>query len=131
MLFGKEYLEYSNFLALGLFVFIKGKVQTKWNREGEFEFKPNQIDLLNDLKIKKFKEIRVKMDIADINTDSIYNLKDIISAFPGPFDLKFNVFDQEEKMDIAMFSRSIKIDLNKTVQKKLLEIVGPENVTYA
>lgn len=131
MLFGKEYLEYSNFLALGLFVFIKGKVQTKWNRDGEFEFKPSQIDLLNDLKIKKFKEIRIKMDIADINTDSIYNLKDIISAFPGPFNLKFNVFDQEEKMDIAMFSRSIKIDLNKTVQEKLLEIVGPENVTYA
>ncbi len=131
MLFGKEYLEYTNFLALGLFVFIKGKVQTKWNREGEFEFKPIQIDLLNNLKTKKFKEIRVKMDIADINTESIFNLKDVISAFPGTFELKFNVFDQEEKMDIAMFSRSIKIDLNKTVQKKLLEIVGPENVTYA
>ena len=131
MLFGKEYLEYSNFLALGLFVYIRGKVQTKWNREGEYEFKPIQIDLLNDLKTKKFKEIRVKMDIADINTESIFNLKDVISAFPGTFELKFNVFDQEEKMDIAMFSRSIKIDLNKTVQKKLLEIVGPENVTYA
>ncbi len=131
MLFGKEYLEYSNFLALGLFVYIRGKVQTKWNREGEYEFKPIQIDLLNDLKTKKFKEIRVKMDISDINTESIFNLKDVISAFPGTFELKFNVFDQEEKMDIAMFSRSIKIDLNKTVQKKLLEIVGPENVTYA
>ena len=71
MLFGKDYLEYSNYLALGLFISMRGKVQTRWNREGEFEFKPLQIELLQDMKAKRFKEVNVKMNLAEINDITI------------------------------------------------------------
>ena len=130
MLFGKDYLEYSNYLALGLFISMRGKVQTRWNREGEFEFKPLQIELLQDMKAKRFKEVNVKMNLAEINDITIRNLKEIISENPGRFDFKLNVFDMDEKYDVAMFSRTIKIDVNKEVQKRLLEVVGEENVSF-
>ena len=58
------------------------------------------------------------------------NLKEIISENPGRFDFKLNVFDMDEKYDVAMFSRTIKIDVNKEVQKRLLEVVGEENVSF-
>jgi len=130
MLFGKDYLEYSNFLAQGLFVCIRGKVQTKWNREGDFEFKPSQIDLLNDLKAKRFKEVKVKIDLNEIDLKIIEKLKELVNENPGKYDLKMNVYDREEQMDIAMFSRSLKIDLNKKVQKSLGDLVGEENVGF-
>jgi hypothetical protein len=41
-----------------------------------------------------------------------------------------NVYDMDEKYDVAMFSRTMKIDLNKDVQRSLLEIVGEENVSF-
>jgi hypothetical protein len=41
-----------------------------------------------------------------------------------------NVYDMDEKYDVVMFSRTMKIDLNKDVQRSLLEIVGEENVSF-
>jgi DNA polymerase III subunit alpha len=131
VLFGKDYLEYANYLSLGLFVSMRGKVQTKWNREGELEFKPTSIDLLNNLKEKRFKEINVRINLAEITTQTILELKEIVANNPGKFDFKLNVMDAEEQYDIAMFSRTSKVDMNKTVQKQLLEIVGENNVSFA
>jgi DNA polymerase III subunit alpha len=129
-LFGKDYIEFSRYLAMGLFVCIRGKVQTKWNRDGDYEFKPLSIDLLNDLKEKRFKEVNVKMDLADVNETNIARLKAILTENPGKFDFKLNVYDREERYDIAMFSRSSKIELNKEIQKMLLEVVGENNVSF-
>jgi DNA polymerase-3 subunit alpha len=130
MLFGKDYVEFSNYLGLGFFVSIRGKIQTKWNREGELEFKPLQVELLNDMKAKRFKEVNVKLNLAEINDITINGLLEIITSNPGKFNFKLNVYDMDEKYDVAMFSRTMKIDLNKDVQKSLLEIVGEENVSF-
>ncbi|MCA0363719.1 MAG: DNA polymerase III subunit alpha [Spirosomataceae bacterium] len=130
MLFGKDYVEFSKYLQMGLFISIKGRLQTKWNREGEFEFKPQQMELLHEMKGKRFKEVRVRMDLAEINDVTIQHLKEVIQQNPGKFDLKINVYDTDERYDVAMFSRSVKVDLNKDIQKRLLEIVGAENLSF-
>jgi DNA polymerase-3 subunit alpha len=130
MLFGKDYVEFSNYLGFGFFVSIRGKIQTKWNREGELEFKPIQVELLNDMKAKRFKDVNVKVDLKEINTRSIDSLLNIVSSNPGKFNFKLNVYDTEEKYDVAMFSRTMKIDLNKEIQKELIEVVGEENVSF-
>ena len=72
---------------MGLFVCIRGKVQTKWNRDGDYEFKPLSIDLLNDLKEKRFKEVNVKMDLADVNETNIARLKAILTENPGLYSI--------------------------------------------
>ncbi len=131
MLFGKDYIEFSRYLTLGLFIYIRGKVQTRWNRDGEFEFKPSSIDLLSNLKDKRFKEITAKINLTEIDSSVILGLKEVLKAFPGKFDFKLQVHDRVENFNVAMFSRATKIDLNPEVKRLLEEIVGEENVSFA
>ncbi|NBA84344.1 DNA polymerase III subunit alpha [Emticicia sp. CRIBPO] len=131
MLFGKDYVNFSNYLTQGLFVFVRGKVQAKWNREDDLEFKPIQMELLNDIKEKRFREVNVRLNLQEIDEVMIDELKSVSQEYPGKFDLKLNVFDEEERIDLMLFSRSTKIEISKEVQKRLAVIAGSKNVTFA
>ncbi len=131
MLFGKDYINFNNYLNEGLFVYIRGKVQSKWNREDDFEFKPLEMDLLNNVKEKKFKEVNLKINLEDINPAFIQNLLDVSKKNPGKYDLKLNVFDADEKLDLLLFSRNTKVEINKEVFSELKSIVGQRNVSFA
>ncbi len=130
MLFGKDYVTFSNYLTQGLFVFIRGKVQAKWNREDDLEFKPIQMDLLNDVKEKRFREVNVRLSLVEIDQETITELEELSREHPGKFDLKLNVFDEEERIDLLLFSRGTKIEISKEVQKRLRSIHGVRHVSF-
>jgi DNA polymerase-3 subunit alpha len=131
MLFGKDYVNFSNYLTQGMFIFIRGKVQAKWNREDNLEFKPIQMELLNDVKEKRFKEVNVRLNLSEINEEMILDLHSVSQTHPGKFDLKLNVFDDEERIDLMLFSRNTKIEISREVQKRLAAIAGPRNVNFS
>jgi DNA polymerase-3 subunit alpha len=131
MLFGKDHVAFNNFLMEGQFLFIRGKIQSRWNREDELEFKPIEMQLLSEVKQKRFREVNLKIDLNLINEVFIQNLRSVSSSHPGNFELKFNIYDKEEALNLNLFSRNSKVDINKDVYQELKELCGEGNVSFA
>ncbi|MGK0138497.1 MAG: DNA polymerase-3 subunit alpha [Algoriphagus sp.] len=131
MLFGKDHVAFNNFLMEGQFLFIRGRIQERWNREDELEFKPKEMQLLSEVKAGRFKEVSLKIDLSIINETFIKNLRKVSDNHPGIFEMKFSIYDNEEKLNLNLFSRNSKVDINKEVYHELRELLGEGNVSFA
>jgi DNA polymerase-3 subunit alpha len=116
---------------MGLFLFIRGKVQTKWGREGDWEFKVTSMELLSEIRNKLFKEVKISLGLQFINAQLVEQIQETMAKFPGNFDFKLSVFDAEEKMDVLLLSRKQKVSSGNDFVKQLKELVGEENVILA
>jgi DNA polymerase-3 subunit alpha len=128
-LFGKDFLEQSHYFIPESFIYIKGKVSGRWGKEDDLEFKPQVIDLLSSMKEKRIKEMRLKMDITQINEPLIQELKDVVLQNPGKFGFKLEVYDTANQYSVAMFSRTMRMEITKEIHARFEELVGKENVS--
>ncbi|MDP5139027.1 MAG: DNA polymerase III subunit alpha, partial [Spirosomaceae bacterium] len=131
MLFGNDYVNFANYLTVGNFLFLRGKVQNRWKNENEFEFKPIDIDLLHNIKSKRFKEIRLIIDLDNIDEEKVGDIMEVAAQNPGDFDLKLQIFDVEEQADVELRSRSVRVDLSPKVVNQFKNILGQEFVKWA
>ncbi|GAB3338687.1 DNA polymerase III subunit alpha [Larkinella ripae] len=107
-LFGEDYVRMGNYIEEGLFLHVKGKLQNRWNSD-TFEFRPNFIQLLTDVRTKYSKELCVQLDLNLINNEFVTRITDLIKGYPGSCNLVLKVTDQEDGMNVSMLSRPFKI----------------------
>ncbi len=129
-LFGNDHINFSNYLMEGQFLYIRGKIQNKWSGN-DIEFKPIEMQLLADVKEKRFKQVNLRIELSKINEQLISEIREVSETYPGPFELKFNIRDNEEEFDLELFSRNTKVDINKKMFKQLKELCGDNNVSFA
>jgi DNA polymerase-3 subunit alpha len=119
MLFGKDFIEYQKFMVPNLFVFIKGRVQERYNQPGSLEFKVQRIDLLNEVKEKAFSNLKVKIDVNKVNDELILNLENIFKQYNGKSSLELFIEDASENMTVKLYSKAYKISINNDLMFEL------------
>ena len=126
VLFGEDYLKFKMWLNPGEFVFIKGKLQDRYNQPGNVEFKISNMQLLSDLRDKVLKNLTIKVPIDKIDAAWIDNVEDAIGRdetfSKGNCTLKIKIFDPgDDKMMVDLPSKKFKInphnDLIESLQK--------------
>jgi len=100
-LFAENYLKYKHFLETGRFIFVKARVESRFNTD-QLEIKVLSIQLLPELLEKNLKEIRVSLDIVDINTDLIKILQEGMTGSTGRVKLRFAVFDRHTNTSLML-----------------------------
>lgn len=128
-LFGRDFVEYSRYFIPESFIYIKGKVMGRWGKEDELEFKPQAIDLLSEMKEKRLREMKIKLDINSLDKSLVQEIQDVVLQNPGKFGLKIDVYDTQNQYDIALFSRTVRIEINKEIHSRLSGLVGAENIS--
>ncbi|MCD8540686.1 MAG: DNA polymerase III subunit alpha, partial [Leadbetterella sp.] len=128
-LFGRDFVEYSRYFIPESFIYIKGKVAGRWGKEDELEFKPQVIDLLSEMKEKRLRELKIKLDINSLDKSLVQEIQNIVLKNPGKFGLKIDVYDTQNQYDIALFSRTVRIEINKEIHGRLSGLVGAENIS--
>ena len=128
MFFGQDFVNYSKYMQMGLFLFIRGKMQTKWGREGDFEFKPINMELLTEIRNKIFREVKVSLGLQSVDMALIQQIQTAMQKHPGTFDFKLSVYDATENMDVLLLARKQKVASSNEFVKQLKELVGEENV---
>ncbi len=123
-LFGEDYLKLNHLLVPGEFLYVKGKVQPRYNMEDRWELRPHHIQLLNEIKEKLAKELIVNIDIHAIQNHTIHLLEEIVQAHPGTHYLKISVYDGRENLYIDLFSKKYKVALSNTVVSELSKLSG-------
>ncbi|WP_128543523.1 DNA polymerase III subunit alpha [Larkinella soli] len=107
-LFGEDYVRMGNYIEEGHFLHVKGKVQNRWNSDA-FEFRPNFIQLLTEVRQKYSKELCIQLDLKRINNEFVAKITDLVRNYPGQCNLVLSVADAEERVEVSMLSRPFKI----------------------
>lgn len=113
MLFGQDYVNYEKFLKQGYFLYIKGKVQERYNQKDVLEFKISSVQLLSEIREKLLKGITISVylnDITEIFIESITKILNENSKQKGNCSLKFQVIDAENNIAVDMLSKKIKVN---------------------
>ncbi|MBX9852184.1 MAG: DNA polymerase III subunit alpha [Cytophagaceae bacterium] len=122
-MFGEDYLKNAHMLKEGEFLYIRGKVQLRYNSD-QWEFRPNSLQLLTDIRTKLCKGIMVNIDVKNLNTGIIDKMEKLFSDHKGTCSLKVLLTDNQENINIEMFSRKYKIEPNNILIEGLTQLDG-------
>jgi DNA polymerase-3 subunit alpha len=101
-------------------------VQKRKFREDELEFHIRSINLLSSVKDELIKSVTLKINAEDINSELINELLEIVRENKGDTELKFIFYDQEDKISLPMFSRTLRVRLNNELIDFLDDFPGIE-----
>ena len=112
-LWGNNYIEYSKFCKIGMFLWIIGVWQPKKYREEENEFVINSIKLLPDVKDQLVEKITIKASLHSLDNTVITELSTLLRKKQGKSALYFKVFDSERNISLNLFSPKEKVEVTR------------------
>lgn len=118
MLFGEDYLKFSQYLKPGLILFMQGVLQTRPFRN-EMEFKVQKIQLLEEVKKKQTKEIEIFTQANTLTSEQVDFLIQNINAFPGGSTFHLQLSDDLTGWKASLRSLSKKIEMNEELARFL------------
>ena len=108
-LFGEDYLKFKNFMNIGWFLFVEGAVvRNTWGQQN-LEFKIRNIDLLNELGIKRSKGVQLRINTNDITKEMIGMIEDVCQEYAGNTPLYLKILDTRENINLELLSRKFRI----------------------
>ncbi len=119
LLGGEDYIRFKNYLQVGQFLYIKGKVQNRWKQEDQFEFKISQIQLLPEIREKMCRKIKINLTLDQIDAQFIHLLNHTFSSYPGSCAVNMTVVDPETHLEVEMLSRSYRVSPTNELFKVL------------
>src|SRR5690606_30380867 len=118
-IFGEDYIKFKAYFMTGWFLYITGSVHpNKW-KDGEFEFKINQIMPLNEVRSKMVKGLRIHIDLDDLTLSLMERLESITQKYKGEAKLYINVLDKKENITLELMSTKYNIDPSNEMIKEL------------
>ena len=118
-LFSEDYTRFKQYFMKDWFLFIQGVVVPKKWREGELEFKINNIQLLSDIRSKMAKGLAINVHAKDVSMMLVEQIEQLGVSYPGNCDFKLNVFDEEDNLQVELLSRKYRIDPTNELLKTL------------
>ncbi len=112
-LFSKTYMTLKNYLVKGYFVFIRGKVELRYQSDNQYEFRINSIMMLSDVLDTYVKSLTMQVAIADVTDDFVDNIYKVIKSSKGKCPLKVSLIDQISNVSVEMSSKKHNIDPKK------------------
>ncbi len=126
MLFSKDYVEYNKFMVQNLFVYVKAKVQERYNQPGSLELKIQKIELLENVKENAFTNLKLKMSLEDVSNEFINQLDQLLNSYQGKCNVEFFVEDKAENMNVKLFSKKSKVAINDELIMELNKLTTLE-----
>ncbi|MEP2667912.1 MAG: DNA polymerase III subunit alpha [Cyclobacteriaceae bacterium] len=122
MMWSEDYLKYKSFLMPGLFLFVEGNILRKAWGDQSLEFKIRNIDLLNELGLKRTKGLQLKMDTSSISSEMITQIEELCTEFSGDCPLYLRLQDDKENINLELLSRKYRVRPINDMVKKIKKI---------
>lgn len=111
LLFGEDYMRYTNYLEKGKNLFICGGFRKRYNKE-EFEFKVDKILLLETIKQVLTRQVIVDVEARFVNRELISFVEENVKRFPGRAGLKFYIAEPKNQWKIGMYTMDSGFEMN-------------------
>ena len=113
--FGNDYIEWRNFLSVGMFLFIKGRCQPRQWKPDELDIKITSIELLPDVKDSLIEKMTIFIPLMALNQQVVNELSILSNESPGKTELFFKIFDEESNFSVDFMARSTKLSVGKKI----------------
>ena len=120
-LFSQDYVNFKNFLNIGWFLFVKGKVQARFRDSDQLEIKITHIELLQEIKDKLTDSITLKLNLDDISEKYIEKVNKLLVPGSGNSRVKLVVEDVVSDIRLTLPAKSLKINVTKELIDSLEE----------
>lgn len=120
--FSEEYAKNKHLLEQDAFVFIRGKIQTRYNNADDYELKITSVQYLDEVVNKMAKSITVCFDINTLDDEKVVKLGEISGKHSGNLKLNFTLRDKEQKHLVETWSQKIKLSYSKSLYEELNSI---------
>ena len=110
MLFSEEFLKVKHFLEVDSFVYIKAKVESRYDAPDQINLRINSVTLLQEVFEKFAKCITVSLSLQEITKDNIDALHSLAKKHKGKNLLRIQVKDEEEKLCIELPSKKFRVE---------------------
>lgn len=125
-MFGEEYMRYRHFLVPDTFVHMKlrieeGFLNRETNQRGRPRVRYTHFGLLSEV-MKEAKLMSVQLPLREINQELIDKLDSFLVTYPGEQDMRFLVFDMEEKIKLDFWSKNLKIEIKSDLIDAIKEL---------
>jgi DNA polymerase III subunit alpha len=118
-LFGEDYLKFKTFMNLGWFLFVEGAVVKNTWGQMNIELKIRNIDLLNEIGLKRSKGVQVRVNASEITKDFIGRLEDVCQEYAGNTPLFIKIRDEQENIMLELLSRRFRVNPVNDMVKKM------------
>ena len=109
-LFGEDYLKFKNFMNIGWFLFVEGGViKNTWGQQN-VEVKIRNIDLLNELGLKRSKGVQLRINSIDITEEMINIIEGVCQTYAGNTPLFLKIQDDKENINLELLSRKFRVN---------------------
>ena len=125
-IFGEEYLKFKHFIDTNQFIRIKINIKEGWRnhetgRLGDPRIQFINFEMLHDVLSKNSKKITLQVDIHQLESERIKQLKKELSGFRGDKPIFFDVIDPKKQIKLTMASRKQKVNISQELLSLLEE----------
>ena len=121
-LFGEDYLRLKSHMMPGIFLFLEGTAARNTWGEQNLEFKIRNVELLNELGVKKTKGLQIRMNAVSISPEIIGQIEKICQEYSGGTPLYIKLRDDQENISLEMLSRKFRVRAVNEMVKKMKRI---------
>ncbi len=114
--FSEEYLKFKHFIDEGQYVFIKARIESRFENPDQLVIRVNQIFLLSDVMEKFSKVMSLTLMIHELGVDNISRLHNIAKQHKGKCHLRIRVSDPDENITIDMSSRKYRVNPKEMIR---------------
>ena len=108
-MYSKDYERFGIFIEVDNFLFIRGKVQPRFGKEGEaLEYRINSVQHLAEV-AENVSKIRIELDINEVCTTLTQMLLEQVQANPGKTVLEFTIYDHQEGVKVKLNSKKYRV----------------------
>jgi DNA polymerase-3 subunit alpha len=116
MLFGDDYVKFSNYFEAGMIIYLTGAFRERYEK---FDFRVNQITLLESLMKNYTRKLQIEADPKDISPEFIDFITKNVHHFPGKSTLKFCINDTNSKLKFGMYTLENGFEMNDEMARFL------------
>jgi DNA polymerase-3 subunit alpha len=113
--FGNDYIEWRNFLSVGMFLYIKGRCQPRQWKPDELDIKITSMELLPDVKETLIEKMTIFIPLKALDQQVVTELSILSNESPGKTELFFKIFDDESNYSVEFMARSTKLSVGKKI----------------
>ncbi len=107
--FGEDYLSNRHRLVMGQFIYVKGRVEERYNQPGVWELQPRNVQLLSEIREKMTAGVQINIPVDMLKPQIVAQLEQLLTSYQGSCRLKVCLQDGTENIKVDTMSRRFKV----------------------
>jgi len=115
-MFSEEYLKWKHMLGEGQYVFIKARIESRFDNPDQMVIRINQVTLLSEVLEKFSKVLSLTLVLNELTVDTIHKLHHAATQFKGRCRVRIRVHDPDENITIDLPSRKYRVNPGEMIR---------------